>query len=85
MTYFAIAHTYGANMRRGDNRRMGLMVEFDTQDARDKWCLQGQPFRTHPRFREAVEANDSDVSYFRRANGIVQEADLSDPRLADWA
>jgi hypothetical protein len=84
MLLYAIAHTYGGNIRRGDNRRMGLVVAFQNSQARDAWCEAGPACRRDYRYREPLAPDDPDIAYFRRNDGIVDAADLGDPRLADW-
>lgn len=84
MAYYAIAHTYGGNTRRGDNRRMGLMVEFASAPERDAWCEAGPSYRTEHGYREPLAATDADVAYFRRDGGIVEAADLQSPWYDNW-
>ena len=85
MSFYAIAHTYSGNIRRGDNRRMGLIVEFPTEGERDAWCDAGPFTKTEHRYREALAGDDADVAHQRREGGIVTFDSLcSDPYFEDW-
>lgn len=84
MPHYAIAHTYSADIRNGAGHRMGLVVEFDTVEARDEWCASGPGVGSDYRYREALDADDGDIKYFHRIDGIIPEADLTDLRFSDW-
>lgn len=74
--HYAFVHSYGGNIRSGDNARMGLMVAFASATERDAWVARGHGYRTEYRYREAIEAGDPDIA--RHIDNTVMAADLPD-------
>ena len=68
--YYAIEHTYGANVRDSDGDMIGRIEAFARRRDRDTWVDEGPAYFTSPGAREAIPSSHRHVRRFKA--GLAQ-------------